>query len=66
MTAGAGAFVRTVWAAADNVPVADMSIGDDAWIAASSLITEDVHPGVPATSGASELDEEGRRGHRND
>jgi bifunctional UDP-N-acetylglucosamine pyrophosphorylase/glucosamine-1-phosphate N-acetyltransferase len=50
----------------DNTFVAPVSIGDDAWIAAGSVITEDVPPGALAIARARQLNKEGRGGERND
>src|SRR5262249_27282586 len=40
--------------------------GDDAWIAAGSVITEDVPPGALAIARAQQVNKEGRGGKRND
>ncbi len=66
MTAHGGASTGDVLAGVDNAHVADMSIGDDAWIAAGFAITEDVFPGTRATARARRADEEGRGGERDD
>jgi bifunctional UDP-N-acetylglucosamine pyrophosphorylase/glucosamine-1-phosphate N-acetyltransferase len=50
----------------DNAFVAPVSIGDDAWIAAGSVITEDVPPGALAIARARQVNKEGRGGERND
>ena len=50
----------------DNTFVAPVSIGDDAWIAAGSVITEDVPPGALAIARARQINKEGRGGKRND
>jgi bifunctional UDP-N-acetylglucosamine pyrophosphorylase / glucosamine-1-phosphate N-acetyltransferase len=58
-----GSNVRT---GVDNTFVAPVSIGDDAWIAAGSVITEDVPPGALAIARARQTNKEGRGGKRND
>ena len=58
-----GSNVRT---GVDNTFVAPVSIGDDAWIAAGSVITEDVPPGALAIARARQENKEGRGGKRND
>ena len=58
-----GSNVRT---GVDNAFVAPVSIGDDAWIAAGSVITEDVPPGALAIARAKQATKEGRGGKRND
>jgi bifunctional UDP-N-acetylglucosamine pyrophosphorylase/glucosamine-1-phosphate N-acetyltransferase len=58
-----GSNVRT---GVDNAFVAPVSIGDDAWIAAGSVITEDVPPGALAIARAKQVTKEGRGGKRND
>jgi bifunctional UDP-N-acetylglucosamine pyrophosphorylase/glucosamine-1-phosphate N-acetyltransferase len=58
-----GSNVRT---GVDNAFVAPVSIGDDAWIAAGSVITEDVPPGSLAIARAKQVVKEGRGGKRND
>jgi bifunctional UDP-N-acetylglucosamine pyrophosphorylase / glucosamine-1-phosphate N-acetyltransferase len=58
-----GSNVRT---GVDNAFVAPVSIGDDAWIAAGSVITEDVPPGALAIARAKQVNKEGRGGNRND
>jgi bifunctional UDP-N-acetylglucosamine pyrophosphorylase/glucosamine-1-phosphate N-acetyltransferase len=50
----------------DTVFVAPVSIGDDAWIAAGSVITEDVPPGALAIARARQENKEGRGGKRDD
>ncbi|HET8969219.1 MAG TPA: bifunctional UDP-N-acetylglucosamine diphosphorylase/glucosamine-1-phosphate N-acetyltransferase GlmU [Gaiellaceae bacterium] len=57
-----GSNVRT---GVDNAFVAPVSIGDDAWIAAGSVITEDVPPGALAIARAKQVTKEGRGGKRN-
>lgn len=58
-----GGNVRT---GVDNTFVAPVTIGDDAWIAAGSVITEDVPPGALAIARAKQVNKEGRGGKRND
>jgi bifunctional UDP-N-acetylglucosamine pyrophosphorylase / glucosamine-1-phosphate N-acetyltransferase len=58
-----GSNVRT---GVDNAFVAPVSIGDDAWIAAGSVITEDVPPGALAIARAKQENKEGRGGKRHD
>ncbi len=58
-----GSNVRT---GVDNTFVAPVSIGDDAWIAAGSVITEDVPSGALAIARARQLNKEGRGGERHD
>jgi bifunctional UDP-N-acetylglucosamine pyrophosphorylase / glucosamine-1-phosphate N-acetyltransferase len=56
-----GSNVRT---GVDNTFVAPVSIGDEAWIAAGSVITEDVPPGALAIARAQQVNKEGRGGKR--
>jgi bifunctional UDP-N-acetylglucosamine pyrophosphorylase/glucosamine-1-phosphate N-acetyltransferase len=68
---GAGAKQRTVigrnvHTGSDNVFVAPVEIGDDAWIGAGSTITEDVPPGALAVARARQVNREGFGGKRND
>ncbi len=58
-----GSNVRT---GVDNAFVAPVTIGDDAWIAAGSVITEDVPPGALAIARARQVTKEGRGGKRDD
>jgi bifunctional UDP-N-acetylglucosamine pyrophosphorylase/glucosamine-1-phosphate N-acetyltransferase len=58
-----GSNVRT---GVDNAFVAPVTIGDDAWIAAGSVITEDVPPNALAIARARQVTKEGRGGKRND
>jgi bifunctional UDP-N-acetylglucosamine pyrophosphorylase/glucosamine-1-phosphate N-acetyltransferase len=58
-----GSNVRT---GVDNAFVAPVKIGDDAWIAAGSVITEDVPPGALAVARAKQVNKEGRGGKRDD
>jgi bifunctional UDP-N-acetylglucosamine pyrophosphorylase / glucosamine-1-phosphate N-acetyltransferase len=58
-----GSNVRT---GVDNAFVAPVTIGDDAWIAAGSVITEDVPPGALAIARARQVNKEGRGGKRDD
>ena len=57
---------RNVRTGVDNAFVAPVTIGDDAWIAAGSVITEDVPPGALAIARAKQVNKEGRGGKRND
>ncbi len=57
---------RNVRTGVDNAFVAPVSIGDDAWIAAGSVITDDVPPGALAIARAKQVNKEGRGGKRND
>jgi bifunctional UDP-N-acetylglucosamine pyrophosphorylase/glucosamine-1-phosphate N-acetyltransferase len=58
-----GSNVRT---GVDNVFVAPVTIGDDAWTAAGSVITKDVPPNALAIARARQENKEGRGGKRND
>jgi bifunctional UDP-N-acetylglucosamine pyrophosphorylase/glucosamine-1-phosphate N-acetyltransferase len=58
-----GSNVRT---GVDNAFVAPVTIGDDAWIAAGSVITDDVPPNALAIARARQVTKEGRGGKRND
>jgi bifunctional UDP-N-acetylglucosamine pyrophosphorylase/glucosamine-1-phosphate N-acetyltransferase len=60
------AIGRNVRTGVDNAFVAPVTIGDDAWIAAGSVITEDVPPGALAIARAKQVNKEGRGGKRND
>jgi len=57
---------RNVRTGVDNAFVAPVTIGDDAWIAAGSVITEDVPPNALAIARARQVVKEGRGGKRND
>ncbi len=57
---------RNVRTGVDNAFVAPVTIGDDAWIAAGSVITEDVPPGALAIARTKQLNKEGRGGKRDD
>jgi len=57
---------RNVHTGSDNVFVAPVEIGDDAWIGAGSTITEDVPPGALAIARARQVNKEGRGGKPND
>jgi bifunctional UDP-N-acetylglucosamine pyrophosphorylase / glucosamine-1-phosphate N-acetyltransferase len=57
---------RNVRTGVDNAFVAPVTIGDDAWIAAGSVITEDVPPGALAIARARQVNKEGRGGNRDD
>ncbi len=57
---------RNVRTGVDNAFVAPVTIGDDAWIGAGSVITEDVPPNALAIARARQVTKEGRGGKRND
>jgi len=57
---------RNVRTGVDNTFVAPVSIGDDACIAAGSVITEDVPAGALAIARAEQVNKEGRGGKRHD
>ncbi len=57
---------RNVRTGVDNAFVAPVTIGDDAWIAAGSVITEDVPPNALAVARARQVIKEGRGGKRDD
>ncbi len=57
---------RNVRTGVDNAFVAPVTIGDDAWIAAGSVITEDVPAGALAIARSRQVNKEGRGGERND
>jgi bifunctional UDP-N-acetylglucosamine pyrophosphorylase/glucosamine-1-phosphate N-acetyltransferase len=57
---------RNVRTGVDNSFVAPVEIGDDAWIAAGSVITEDVPPGALAIARAKQINKKGRGGKRHD
>jgi bifunctional UDP-N-acetylglucosamine pyrophosphorylase / glucosamine-1-phosphate N-acetyltransferase len=58
---------RDVHTGSDNVFVAPVEIGDHAWIAAGSTITDDVPPGALAIARAKQVNKEGYGGgNRND
>jgi bifunctional UDP-N-acetylglucosamine pyrophosphorylase/glucosamine-1-phosphate N-acetyltransferase len=58
---------RNVRTGVHNSFVAPVTIGDDAWIAAGSVITEDVPPGALALARARQVNKEGHAGgERND
>jgi bifunctional UDP-N-acetylglucosamine pyrophosphorylase / glucosamine-1-phosphate N-acetyltransferase len=57
---------RNVHTGSDNVFVAPVEIGDDAWIGAGSTITEDVPAGALAIARAQQINKEGYGGKRND
>jgi bifunctional UDP-N-acetylglucosamine pyrophosphorylase / glucosamine-1-phosphate N-acetyltransferase len=57
---------RNVHTGSDNVFVAPVEIGDDAWIGAGSTITEDVPAGALAVARARQVNREGYGGKRND
>lgn len=56
---------RNVHTGSDNVFVAPIEIGDDAWIGAGSTITEDVPPGALAVARAQQVNKKGYGGKRN-
>jgi bifunctional UDP-N-acetylglucosamine pyrophosphorylase/glucosamine-1-phosphate N-acetyltransferase len=55
---------RNVRTGVDNAFVAPVTIGDDAWIAAGSVITEDVPPNALAIARARQVNKEGRGAKR--
>ena len=57
---------RNVHTGSDNVFVAPVEIGDDAWIGAGSTITEDVPPGALAIARARQVNKEARDGKPDD
>ena len=57
---------RNVRTGVDNAFVAPVTIGDDAWIGAGSVITEDVPPNALAIARAPQVTKEGRGGKRDD
>jgi bifunctional UDP-N-acetylglucosamine pyrophosphorylase/glucosamine-1-phosphate N-acetyltransferase len=57
---------RNVRTGVDNAFVAPVTIGDDAWIAAGSVITEDVPPGALAIARTRQVNKEGQGGKRHD
>jgi bifunctional UDP-N-acetylglucosamine pyrophosphorylase / glucosamine-1-phosphate N-acetyltransferase len=58
---------RNVRTGVQNAFIAPVEIGDDAWIAAGSVITEDVPPGALAIARAKQVNKEGHaRAKRND
>jgi bifunctional UDP-N-acetylglucosamine pyrophosphorylase / glucosamine-1-phosphate N-acetyltransferase len=57
---------RNVRTGVDNAFLAPVTIGDDAWIAAGSVITEDVPANALAIARARQVVKEGRGGKRND
>ena len=57
---------RNVHTGSDNVFVAPVEIGDDAWIGAGSTITEDVPAGALAVARARQVNKEGYGGKRDD
>jgi bifunctional UDP-N-acetylglucosamine pyrophosphorylase/glucosamine-1-phosphate N-acetyltransferase len=50
---------RNVRTGVDNVFIAPVEIGDDAWVAAGSVITEDVPPGSLAIARSRQINKEG-------
>ncbi len=57
---------RNVHTGSDNVFVAPVEIGDDAWIGAGSTITEDVPAGALAIARARQVNKDKHGGKRND
>ena len=57
---------RNVRVGVDTVFNAPVEVGDDAWTAAGSVITEDVPPNALAIARARQVNKEGRGGKRND
>ena len=57
---------RNVRTGVDNAFVAPVTIGDDAWTAAGSVITEDVPPNALAVARSRQVIKEGRGGKRDD
>jgi bifunctional UDP-N-acetylglucosamine pyrophosphorylase/glucosamine-1-phosphate N-acetyltransferase len=57
---------RNVRVGVNTVFVAPVEVGDDAWTAAGSVITEDVPPNALAVARARQVTKEGRGGKRND
>ena len=57
---------RNVRTGVDNTFVAPVTVGDDAWVAAGSVVTDDVPPGALAIARARQVNKEGRGGNRND
>jgi bifunctional UDP-N-acetylglucosamine pyrophosphorylase/glucosamine-1-phosphate N-acetyltransferase len=57
---------RNVRTGVDNAFVAPVTIGDDAWIGAGSVITEDVPPNALAIARPRQVTKEGRGGKRDD
>jgi bifunctional UDP-N-acetylglucosamine pyrophosphorylase / glucosamine-1-phosphate N-acetyltransferase len=65
-TKGRTTIGRNVRTGVDNAFVAPVTVGDDAWIAAGSVITDDVPPNALAIARARQVNKEGRGGNRND
>jgi bifunctional UDP-N-acetylglucosamine pyrophosphorylase/glucosamine-1-phosphate N-acetyltransferase len=57
---------RNVRTGVDNAFVAPVTIGDDAWIAAGSVITDDVPSGALAIARTRQVNKEGQGGKRHD
>ncbi len=57
---------RNVHTGSDNVFVAPVEIGDNAWVGAGSTITEDVPPGALAIARAKQVNKEDYRGDKSD
>jgi bifunctional UDP-N-acetylglucosamine pyrophosphorylase / glucosamine-1-phosphate N-acetyltransferase len=65
-TKGRTTIGRNVRTGVDNAFVAPVTVGDDAWIGAGSVITDDVPPGALAIARSRQVNKEGRGGKRND
>ena len=57
---------RNVHTGSDNVFVAPVEIGDNAWVGAGSTITEDVPPGALAIARARQVNKENYGGRQRD
>jgi bifunctional UDP-N-acetylglucosamine pyrophosphorylase/glucosamine-1-phosphate N-acetyltransferase len=57
---------RNVRTGVDNAFVAPVTVGDDAWIAAGSVITEDVPAGALAIARARQVNKKGQGGQQHD
>jgi bifunctional UDP-N-acetylglucosamine pyrophosphorylase/glucosamine-1-phosphate N-acetyltransferase len=57
---------RNVRTGVHNSFIAPVTVGDDAWVAAGSVVTEDVPPGALAIARARQVNKEGRGGKRDD
>ena len=55
---------RNVRTGVDNTFVAPVTVGDDAWVAAGSVVTDDVPPGALAIARSRQVNKEGRGGKR--
>jgi bifunctional UDP-N-acetylglucosamine pyrophosphorylase / glucosamine-1-phosphate N-acetyltransferase len=65
-TKGRTTIGRNVRTGVDNAFVAPVTVGDDAWIGAGSVITDDVPPGALAIARSRQVNKKGRGGKRND